>query len=416
MNVEFGFGKRKITLDIPDSNLISILKPNKVPVHYSENDLVIKSLNKPIGTKKLRELVMPGNKVVIVTSDITRPLPSYKVIPPVLNELNAGGVRDEDITVVFALGSHRKHSREEMRMLVGDEVFERVRCIDAVSDDYIHLGTTKRGTPVDVFRPVAQADVRVCIGNIEYHYFAGYSGGAKAIMPGVSTRAAIQSNHSLMVQESAVAGCLDGNPVREDIEEVVRFCPIDFIVNVVLNEKKEIIHCVSGHYIDAHRAGCVFLDKLYKVSIPRKADIVVVGAGGFPKDINMYQAQKALDNAKHAVKDGGIIIWIASCKAGLGESVFEKWMLEHKKSQDMIEHIQRDFQLGGHKAAAIAMVLQKAKVFMVSELNDELVKSIHLIPYQDAANALNDAVAEMGSEAKIVAMPYGGSTLPVINE
>lgn len=414
MELQFCYGQKELTLSLPDSQVLSVLKPNSVPVSLTDMDEVKRSLATPIGTDRLCKLVRSGDKVVIITSDITRPLPSYRILPYILDELSIAGVRDKDISVVFALGSHRGHTEEEMRKLVGDKVFDRVSCVDSDPSDCVHLGTTSRGTPVDIFRLVAEADVRICVGNIEYHYFAGYSGGAKAMMPGVSTRDAIQANHSRMVQKEAAAGRLSGNPVREDIDEVAKFCPIDFIVNVVLNEKKQIIYCVSGHYIQAHRAGCTFLDKLYKVTIPQKADVVVVSAGGFPKDINMYQAQKALDNAQHAVKQGGIIVWIASCKLGLGESTFQKWMLEHKKSHDMIEHIQRDFQLGGHKAAAIAMVLEKAQIFLVSDLEPEFIKSIHFSPYQEASVAVNDAIATMGSNATIIAMPYGGSTLPVL--
>jgi nickel-dependent lactate racemase len=171
-------------------------------------------------------------------------------------------------------------------------------------------------------------------------------------MPGVSTRAAIRSNHRFMVEPESAAGRLEGNPVREDIEESGRLCPSEFICNVVLDEHKEIIKCVSGHVVDAHREGCKFLDSLYAVKMEKKADIVIASAGGFPKDRNMYQAQKALDNAAHAVRDGGIIIWIAECSEGLGEKHFEDWMTGHEKASDMIEHIKRDFVLGGHKAAA----------------------------------------------------------------
>jgi nickel-dependent lactate racemase len=413
MEIQFGFGHTKLGLNLPDSQVIKVLKPNTVPVDLTGEDEVNRSLATPIGTSRLQNLVKSGQKVAIITSDITRPLPSYKILPSILDELNRGGIRDEDVSVVFALGSHRGHTEDEMRKLVGDRVFDRVSCLDSDSGEYIHLGTTSQGTPVDIFKPVVDADFRICVGNIEYHYFAGYSGGAKAIMPGVSTRDAIQANHSRMVLKEAAAGRLSGNPVREDIDEVAKFCPIDFIVNVVLDEKKEIINCVSGHYIKAHRIGCAFLDQLYKVNIPQKADIVVVSAGGFPKDINMYQAQKALDNAKHAVKDGGIIIWIASCASGLGESVFEKWMLEHEKSNDMIDHIKQDFQLGGHKAAAIALVLEKARIFLVSDFESGFVKKIHLEPFKSAEEAISLALQAMGSNAIIIAMPFGSSTLPV---
>ena len=172
---------------------------------------------------------------------------------------------------------------------------------------------------MDIFTPVARADRRICLGNIEYHYFAGYSGGAKAIMPGVSTRAAIQANHSRMVEETSRAGLLEGNNLRADIEEAGAVCGIDFILNVVLDEHKEIIKAVAGDVTAAHRAGCAFLDTLYLKKIPRRADIIVVSQGGAPKDLNLYQTQKALDNAKHAVRRGGTVILVGSCKEGLGE-------------------------------------------------------------------------------------------------
>ena len=167
----------------------------------------------------------PNEKIVIITSDITRPMPTYKVMPLLLDELYDAGVNAKDITLVFALGSHRKHTREEMIKLAGERAANEIKMIDSDMSDCVRMGVTKRGTPVDIFMPVAEADRRICLGNIEYHYFAGYSGGSKAIMPGVSTREAIRKNHSLMVEEGSHAGNLDTNPVREDIEEAASLCP-----------------------------------------------------------------------------------------------------------------------------------------------------------------------------------------------
>ncbi len=416
MDVLFGYAKEKINVTIPDENYMATLVPNHVELGLTGEEEVIRSLKSPIGTPRLKDMVTPGQKIAIITSDITRPMPSYKVIPHVLDELHEAGVKDSDITVVFALGSHGGHTEERMRHMVGDKVFETVKCIDSDMNDTKHLGTTSRGTPVDIFTPVAEADFKICMGNIEYHYFAGYSGGAKAIMPGVSTRNAIQNNHSAMVRPEACAGRLEGNPVREDIEESGKILGIDFIVNVVLNEKKEIIKCFSGDSVKAHREGCKFLDSFYAIPLKEKADIVLVSAGGFPKDINMYQAQKALDNAKHAVKDGGIIIWVAECSEGLGEKHFEDWMTGHRKASDMIPHIKCEFILGGHKAAAIAMVLEKARIFLVSGLEPDFVRSVFLEPYSSIDDALKAALSILGKDAKVLAMPYGGSTLPRISE
>ena len=414
MEVALGFGKEKIPVQVPDSQVMAVLTPNEAEIGLTGSEEVYRSMKEPIGLPPLREVVKKGETVAIITSDITRPIPSYKVLPAVLDELSAAGIPDSDITIVFALGSHGGHSEERMRYMVGDAVYDRIRCIDSDVNDAVHVGTTSRGTPVDIFRPVVEADRRICLGNIEYHYFAGYSGGYKAIMPGVSTWDAIQANHSAMVDPDACAGRLEGNPVREDIEESGKILGVDYIVNVVLDAKKEIIRSFAGDPILAHREGCKFLDSFYKVKIPEQADIVVVSAGGFPKDINMYQAQKALDNAKHAVKDGGIIVWIASCKEGLGEKHFEQWLTGHEKSSDMITHIKTDFVLGGHKAAAIAMVLERARIFFVSDLEHDFVKKVFLEPYSDIQTAIDAAIAEKGPDAKIVVMPYGGSTLPKV--
>ncbi|MFZ5966103.1 MAG: nickel-dependent lactate racemase [Bacillota bacterium] len=414
MEFSLGFGKRSVEFQLEKNNLMGVLEPNNVEIEKTGTDEIKRALQEPIGSPRLRDIVKQGEKIAIVTSDITRPMPSKIVLPLVLEELYAANIPDEDIKIVFALGSHRSHTEEEKKLLVGDDIYNKIACIDSDETACVHLGNTSRGTPVDLFKPVVEADRRICLGNIEYHYFAGYSGGAKAIMPGVSTRKAIQANHSMMVRKDAKAGTLGDNPLRCDIDEVEKFASIDFILNVVLNEKKQIIKAVAGHYIDAHREGCKFLDALYKIHLEEPADIVVVSPGGFPKDINVYQAQKALDNAQHAVRNGGIIILVASCKEGLGEHTFERWMTTSKSTEAMITNIQKKFELGGHKAAAIAMVHQRARIFLVSDLEADFVKRIFLEPYKDIEDALRSAFDIVGENAKVLIMPFGGSTLPVI--
>ena len=412
LEFELGFGNGKQKITVPDGNVLAVLEQNQVETGLTGEAEVRRAMAEPIGTARLRDIVRPGEKIAIVTSDMTRPMPTYKVMPAILEELGAAGVRDEDVTLYFALGSHRRQSDEERRHLAGDEAWERIRCIDGDISDCVHLGVTSRGTPVDIVRGVAQADRRICLGNIEYHYFAGYSGGAKAIMPGVSTRDAIQSNHSRMVENTSRAGLLQGNNVREDIEEAAAMCGVDFILNVVLDEHKEIIKAVAGDVVEAHRAGCAFLDTLYLKEIPRRADIVVVSQGGAPKDLNLYQTQKALDNAKHAVRRGGIIILVGSCREGFGEKTFESWMVSAPDAHSMIDRIKVDFQLGGHKAAAIAMVLEDADIYLVSELDDERVRKVFMKPASSAQKALDEAFERLGTDASVIIMPYGGSTLP----
>ena len=411
MELVFKIGTQTQPLEIPGTSLLAVLEPNEIANTLTGEAAVQDALRHPIGTPTLRKILHPGETVAIVTSDITRPMPTWAVMPVLLDELYAAGIRREDITLVFALGSHRNHSDEEKRRLAGERAWSEISCVDSNINDCVHIGVTNRGTPVDIDRRVVNADRRICLGNIEYHYFAGYSGGAKAIMPGVSTRAAIQANHSQMVNPAACAGRIKGNPVREDIEEAATMVGVDFL-NVILDAHKHIIKAVAGDATAAHRAGCAFLDTLYRIEIPQQADIVIVSQGGAPKDLNLYQTQKALDNAKYAVKPGGVIILIGSCKEGLGEPTFEEWITTAPHPQALIERIQKDFRLGGHKAAAIAMVRERADIYLVSDLEDALVEKLFMQPYHTVQDAFNFAIRRYGQDATILAMPYGGSTLP----
>lgn len=412
MLITLKYGKGDLSLDIPGESLAGIVLPVQGEPPGVGEKIVREALENPVSSKRVGELVHPGESVAIVTSDVTRPCPSRVLLPPLLEELSAAGVPQEKVTIVFALGSHRKHSKAEMVHLVGEDVFGSFRCIDHDPLDCVALGATSRGTPIEVFRPVAQADRRICLGNIEYHYFAGYSGGAKAIFPGVSTQRAIQANHSMMLEEGAKAGKLEGNPVREDLEEILRVLPIDFILNVVLDPGKKVLKAFAGHAVKAHREGCRFLDSRYRVRVESPADIVIVSPGGYPKDINVYQAQKALDNAMYAVRPGGIVIWVASCGEGLGSSVFEKWIMEAACPQDLLDRVKTRFELGGHKAAAIAIALRKASIFLVSDLESSMAKRLFAEPFTSIEAAVGEAFRKLGGASTVLVIPYGSSTLP----
>ena len=416
MKLEFGYGAGIQTVEVPEKNLMGVLMSNPIDHERRGPEAVKYSLEHPIGSERLSKLVKPGQKIVIITSDISRPIPSFDVIPSVLDELYEAGVDKKDITVVFGLGSHRHQTEEEMKHLVGERAYSEVKCVDSDPNDCIHMGDTKAGTPVDITRVVAEADFKICLGNVEFHYFAGYSGGYKAIMPGVSTPEAIQANHRMMVSDDACAGKLEGNPIREDIEEAGAICGVDFIVNVVLDEHKHIVYSAAGDVTAAHRDACKYLDKMYRKEIPHKADIVIVSQGGAPKDANLYQTQKALDNSKHAIKEGGTIILIGACNEGLGSVKFEEWLTQSKTSHEMVERIGKDFQLGGHKAAAIAMILEYAEIDLVSEMDDDFVKSIFLVPMHSAQEAFDKAMNKYGKDASVLAMPFGGATLPIVKE
>lgn len=383
MEFKIKYYKELVSFHIPDQNVLGNILPNTAPAAVSEAEEVVRALSVPFGTPKLSEIVHAGEKIVIITSDITRPVPSKIIIPCLLNELGEAGVKDEDVTIVFGLGSHRNQTEEEHKSLVGEEVYNRVKCIDSDSEDCVHLGTCKNGTPVDIFRTVAEADHRILVGNVEYHYFAGN---------------------------------LKDNPVRDDIEETADFISVDFILNVALDDHKRIAFAAAGHPVEAHRKACAFLDKIYKKKVKKAADIVIVSTGGYPKDINLYQAQKSIDNVKHIVRKGGIMIVAASCREGYGSDVFGKWINTYSTPGERIEEIQKHFELGGHKSAALAMVQENCDIYLVTDMEDKLVKKANMVPFHNLQQAVDAALTRMGEKATVYVVPVGGSTLPVVAE
>lgn len=416
MNLTFKIDTREEHVEVKDELLLDTLLPKQDEKDPDEGKILAHALAHPIGTKRLEEIVQPGEKVVIVTSDNTRPIPSYKVLPPVLAILEKAGIRKEDIQIIFGRGSHRRQTPQEQAALVGQDIYDSYHCSDSDTDHLYHYGVTKAGTPVDIDQRIHDADRVICLGNVEYHYFAGFSGGAKAIMPGCSTRDAIEKNHRFMVKEEAHAGKIKGNPVREDIEEAAAMVHVDFIVNVVLNTKKQIVYAAAGDITQAHRDACRHLVSLYAMPIEKQADIVIVSQGGAPKDRNLYQTQKALDNTKYAVRKGGTVIVCGSCKEGFGEPHFENFMKTYQDPSEMVQALFDHFVLGAHKAAAIAMVQQRAEIYLVSDLPDETVRQTFLKPFHSLQEAFDAAEEKYGGKGTVIAMPYGGSTLPQLKE
>lgn len=410
------YGNSLLKMKIDDKNLMGIYTPKDLPKVVDVEKEVLRSLMDPIGSSPLRYLAKDKKNVVILVSDITRPSPSDLMLPPIIKELNCAGVSNDCITVIFGLGTHRCHTEEEKRKLVGEYAYRNVMCIDHEIENCISIGVSKRGTPVEVFKKVAESDFLIVTGNIELHYIAGYSGGNKGLFPGTCSLKTIQTNHSMMVNTKCRPGNLIDNPVRDDIEEAGALAKVRFIVNVVLNSKKEVVKVVAGDPILAHREGAQYVDVMNKRRLEKEADIVVASCGGFPKDINLYQAQKALENANYAVKKGGSIILAAECKDGLGEAVFEKWMLDAESIDEPLKWIQERFVLGGHKAAVICKVLKNADVILVSGFNEEYVKKIFFTPAKTIQDALNMALKKHGGDATVLVLPYAASTLPYIEK
>lgn len=412
--IELKYGRDTVKVEIPEKNLMDIIYPQDLPGAENEVEEIRRALEDPYSSLRLKELAKGKNNIVILASDITRPSPTYKILPPIINELTLAGVTYDQITVIFGLGSHRKHTADEVKTLMGEEYYGKIKYLDHDVNECVNIGTTSKGTPVDIFKPVLDSDFVIATGNLEFHYMAGYSGGNKALMPGVCSRETIQSNHKMMTSPGAGTGIIEGNPLREDIEEVGKMGKVAFIANVILNSKKEIVRAVAGDPIVAHRAGIETIDQMYKRAIPYEPDIIIASCGGFPKDINLYQSQKGLDNAQNAIKKGGRIILIAESIEGFGEHTFEEWMTTGSNYKEPIKWIQEEFILGGHKAAAICMAIDKAPTYLISKYNKQETEKIFFRHAESVQAALDEAILELGNDAKVLVMPYANSTLPFI--
>jgi nickel-dependent lactate racemase len=363
-----------------------------------------RALANPFG-KSLSDL--EGRSAALLVSDITRPAPSHLMLPPLIDALKEVGV--SEFKVVFALGTHRRMTAEEERRLL-----QGCYCLPHLQHDpgrCISLGETREGTPVEVLEEVASSDLVVATGNIEYHYYAGYSGGAKSLLPGVSSECSIVKNHELMRDPRSVSGRLD-SPVRVDMEDAASVAGLDFILNAVCNSKKEIVKATAGDFLMAHRAGAAVVDEMYRRPV-QPAEIVITCAGGRPKDINLFQAQKALDNAKEAAVAGGTIILLAECSEGLGNPVFERWAKEAESAEDCVERFGREYEFGGHKAALIARESLRHHLIIVSSMPTELSRMCFFEPAKTLEEAVAMAREREGKDASLLIMPHGNLTLAV---
>jgi len=416
MKISLNYGYESMTLDIPDENYMGTLSPKDIKEIEDPVNEVRRALANPIGNEKLKELASPQDKVIILVSDISRPCPSNILLPPILEELKEAGVSKDQITIVFGLGVHRKHTEEEKKKLVGENIYNQIKCIDHDIDNCVKIGTTKRGNEISVFKKILEADFIIATGNLEFHYFAGFSGGAKAIAPGVCSRNTIANNHKHFLEPGAKAGKIEGNPIREEIEEIGEMVGINFMVNAVLNSHKKVVRVVAGDVTKAHREGAEYINNIFGVKIDNLADIVIASPGGYPKDIDLYQTHKAMENAKLAVKKGGIIIVAGECRDGLGEESFAEALNGKLSPKELIEELKNNFILGRHKASRIANINLNTEIYLVSNLSDEIKKNLFIKSFDSLEEAFSEAIKVQGEKARVLVTPYGGSTLPVYRD
>jgi len=400
VGLNLGYGSGFVKFEQPEN--FQILMPEELPA--ADGGEIERAMDKSLG-RDLADYGGRGRSASILVSDITRPSPSHIMLAPLAKKLKELGFHD--LLVVFALGTHRRMTLDEEKLLLRD--FSNMPHLQHDPKKCVVLGQTKRGTPVEIFETVASTDLIIATGNIEYHYYAGYSGGAKAVLPGISSERSVNMNHELMRDPRAVSGRLD-SPVRQDFEDAAGIAGLDYILNVVLNSKKEVVRAVAGDFIKAHRAGAAVVDRMYRKTV-KPAEIVITCAGGRPKDINLFQAQKALDNAKGAAAPGGTIILLAECGEGLGHPVFERWVREAECAEDCIERFGREYEFGGHKAAFLAKESLEHNIILVSSLPRELAEMCFFRPASTLDEAMAAAYERHGKDASMLIMPYGNLTL-----
>jgi nickel-dependent lactate racemase len=385
----------------------------------SEETLLRNRISRPIGCLPLRQILKPGESVAVAISDVTRYSATEKFLTPLLVEMDAAGVPRRNVTLFVARGTHRALSAEELRTVVGPEITSGIRVEQSDPDgETVNVGTTSRGTPVLLCRPLTERDRIVLTGTISFHYFAGFGGGRKALVPGCAGRRTAEATHFRIFRTDgpgkhplARPGMLAGNPVHEDIVEAVSMAPPSFLVNTLLTPEKKLFDAVAGHWQKAHEEGCALYAKVYRVRIQRRYPLVVASAGGYPKDINFIQAHKAMDQAFAALEPGGALILLAECPDGFGSPQFFPWF-RFRDADEMERELRRNYQIYGQTAHAAFVKAGACRIILVSSLRPEDVERMGMTHAASLAEAVEKARGHLGELPPPLVIPEAGYVLP----
>ena len=421
--LKFPYGKEYITASFDDQELCGVLTSSieEYEPCDSERSLVRKALENPEGSKKLSELAKGKNKIVVIASDHTRPVPSKVIMPLMLDEIRKGNP-DADITILIATGCHRGTTKDELVNKFGEEIVENEKIyIHDCADDsmLVNIGTLPSGGQCEINKLAVRADLLVAEGFIEPHFFAGFSGGRKSVLPGVAGRKTVLANHcsEFINSDNARTGMLENNPIHNDMLWAAKKAGLCFVVNVVLNSEKKVIFAVAGDTEKAHKKGTDFLfSRCGAKGI--EADIAISTNGGYPLDQNVYQAVKGMTAAEATVKKGGVIIMLASSDDGTGGDYFYHLLADEENLQTVMDSIlskgRNETVPDQWEAQILTRILLHATVIYVSEMDDEIVKNMHMIPAHSLDEALDMARKIVGKDkAKITAIPDGISVMVV---
>ncbi len=415
MQIKLPYGTSFLEAEIPAERLEGILTPESFQTDKTGSALLEDALVNPIGSQRLRDLAAKANKVVVVTSDHTRPVPSKQTMPHVLREIREGNPGAE-ITILIATGLHRAPTPEEFISKFGSDIVQQETFVVHNADDpetLVRLSDLPSGAPLWVNRLAFEADLLIAEGFIEPHFFAGYSGGRKSILPGISGRETILVNHSAVFIDhpKTQSGTLEGNIFHRDMEDAAKQVNLQFILNVTLDEHKNIIGAFAGHPQKAFAEGVKFVEKLTKLT-SKRAEIVLTSNGGYPLDQNLYQAVKSIRTAEYAAKKGGVIITAASCIDGIGGGTFHQMLTAPGGAQKILEDIRSTeptaTDLDQWQVQILVRILLDYRVIIVTEgVKPEVLHSMGLESAVSLAEALRKAYDYMGPEAKVIVIPNG---------
>jgi nickel-dependent lactate racemase len=410
MKIKIPYGRDHVEIHIKDENFGGIVYPNKVEVK-NEVETLMEALENPIAPKSFDAFLKDARNVLFIVNDGTRPTPTAKVLDIIHDK-----IVNRDIQFIVATGIHRAPTEEEFRQIFGvhlDAFRDRIHVHDAKKEeDMVFIGISKNGTEMLVNKMAMEADKIVIIGSVEPHYFAGYTGGRKAFLPGIASYKTIEQNHKLALNMSAQAMALDENPVHRDMEDAIQKLKEKeiFAIMTVLDRENRIYAATAGDISESFSAAIPKSDEVFSVEINEKADVIVAVAPQ-PMDLDLYQSQKALDNAKLAVNPDGIIILVSRCPMGVGHETFTKVLASTGDPQEALDKIEQKYVLGYHKAAKIAEISQWSQIWAITSIGPTMMVPIFMMPFRTIQMAIDLAV-EMKQRGKIIFMMAASITVP----
>ena len=417
MEIDLKYGKSHKQLKLNDKNLIGVLKLKESSGLTDVIGAEKEALANPIGSKKLSEIAKGRKTACIVVSDYTRGCPysrpNFNLLLPLIDELHVAGIKDEEIKFLVGTGAHRAHTKQEDIDNFGQEIVDKYEIISHDCDkNNVSLGTLSTGNEFLVDKVWVDADVKVMTGLITTHYFGGFSGGRKGVLPGITARETIRKNHAMIVRPDVDIAKTTGNPISDEMDEAARKAGVDFLLNVVINDKKEIATIVAGDLDQAYEEGWKACRELYLVPFKEKADVVFACAGGYPKDVSLYQSQKTINNGKLVLKEGGTIVLISQCSEGIGSDTFAKWLAEASSLNGLLNTDPAKIVVGGHTAVGNAKVLKRFDILVVSNIPREQLE----MRFYEHAEGIDQAVEwvrkKHGEDFRSYVMPQGGLIYP----